>query len=108
MPVDRVRLSVAVRSGSSASGLLAAIRDYALEKAGKPWLLHRRRPLVLRHASPKAEGVSYAFARDDAGVRLRVVGKRARLGLAYAVTMLANTRFAEHVEQVTIELDAER
>lgn len=102
---DRIRASVTVRQGSSPAELLAAIRDYAAEKAGNPWLLESRRPLVLRHASPRAEGVAYAFQRaEDETVELRISGKRARLGLAYAMTLLANPRLAEHVGSVNVEL----
>lgn len=105
---DRIRASVTVRQGSSATELLAAIRDYAAEKAGNPWSLESRRPLVLRHASPRAEGVKYAFERDERdAVELRISGKRARLGLAYAMTLLANPRLADHVGSVNVELGAD-
>lgn len=103
MPTNRIRVSVAVRSGSSPVELLEAIRDYALEKAGKPWLLAGRRPLVLQHASEKVQGVTYAFSRDETdGVELVVSGKRAQLALSYAVTMLTSSRFADHVRSVSI------
>lgn len=106
MASERIEGTIRPREGSSASALLAAIRDYAVEKAGNPWLLVSRRPLALRHASPRAEGVRYVFARDkDGAVSLRVSGKRARLGLAYVVTLLANARLERHVKRVDLEVN---
>ena len=101
---SRIRVRVLVRSRPAA--LLAAIREYATEREGRPWSIKRRRPLVLRHASPRAANVSYTFSRDDADIELRVAGKSARLALAYAVTLLANTRFADHIQRFEVELPA--
>lgn len=104
VPVD---VTVAPRAGTTAADLLGAIRDYALERPGRPWLVNSRRPLVLRHASRRAAGVAYRFSRDGDDVTLRVSGRDAWLALAFAVTMLAGPRFARHVERVTIEPEPE-
>lgn len=92
------------RQGSTSQRLLDAIRDYASQETRNPWVIVRRRPLVLAHRSPRAEGVRYSLARDDADVTLLVAGARARLGLAYAMTMLAGARFGGHVAGVEIVL----
>ncbi len=104
VPLERIRARVVPREGSTPSRLLEAVRDYASQETRNPWVVRSRRPLVLEHRSPRAEGVRYAFSRDDAEVALLIAGARARLGLAYAMTMLANARFAEHVASVEVEL----
>ena len=105
---ERIRLRVAAREGVKPALVLDAIRDYASQETRNPWVIKSRRPLVLTHRSPRAEGVRYAFERDDDAVRLVIAGARARLGLAYAMTMLANARFADSVSSVEVELPAAR
>jgi len=61
---------------------------------------------VLEHRSPRAHGVRYSFERDEDGVSLVIAGGRARLGLAYAMTMLANSRFSDAVSSVEVRLPA--
>lgn len=104
MPAERIHARVATRGGSSATRLLDAIREYASQETRNPWVVQSRRPLVLAHRSPRAEGVRYAFSTDGAEVRVRIAGARARLGLAYAMTMLANARFGDHIASVDVQL----
>lgn len=104
MPVERIRARVRTREGATSQRLLDAIRDYAAQETRNPWVIVRRRPLVLAHRSPRAEGVRYSLARDGDDLTLVVAGARARLGLAYAMTMLAGKRFGGHVAGVEIAL----
>ncbi len=104
VPVERIRARVVPREASTPSRLLEAIRDYASQETRNPWVVRSRRPLVLMHRSPRAEGVRYAFSRDADDVTLLIAGGRARLGLAYAMTMLANVRFSPHVASVDVRL----
>src|SRR5438093_8604160 len=106
MPRERIRLRVATREGAKPARLLDAIEAYASEETRNPWVVVTRRPLVLTHRSPRAEGVRYAFSRDEDAVALDIAGVRARLGLAYAMTMLSNARFAELVDAVEVLLPA--
>jgi hypothetical protein len=95
---------VITREGSSGAQLLEAIRDYASTEERNPWVIKSRRPFVLTHRSPRAEGVRYEFTRDGDDVKILIAGGRARLGLAYAMTMLASARFAEHVASLGVRL----
>lgn len=104
MAVERIRARVATREGSTPAKLLDAIKDYASQELRNPWVIVTRRPLVLVHRSPRAEGVRYSFERDGDELEVVISGARARLGLAYAMTMLANARFAEHVAGVEVRL----
>ncbi len=104
MPVERIRARVVARERSTPAKLLAAIREYASSQTRNPWVVRSRRPFVLEHRSPRAQGVRYALARGDGDVSLVIAGARARLGLAYAMTMLAGARFSEHVARVEVEL----
>ena len=105
---SRIRLRVSVRTRPS--DLLSAIREYATPREGKregrQWSIARRRPLVLRHASRRAQKVKYSFAAADGDVELRVTGKDTRIALAFAVTLLANKRFADQIERFEVELPA--
>lgn len=105
MAVERIKGSVSLREDATPADLLGAIRDYAVEKAGNPWGIVSKRPLVLSHAARRAQGVQYAFSRgDDRTVAVVVRGKGARLALAYLVTMLASQRFADAVDGFAIDL----
>ena len=106
VPAERIRARVVTREGSSPARLLGAIREYAAQETRNPWVIRSRRPFILAHRSPRAEGVRYAFSRDGTDVALLIAGAHARLGLAYAMTMLAGTRFAEHVASVDVALPA--
>lgn len=101
---ERIRVRVAARTGVSSARVLDAIREYASQETRNPWVIKTRRPLVLTHRSPRAEGVRYSFERDGSEVRLVIAGGRARLGLAYASTLLANARFAGVVASFHTEL----
>jgi hypothetical protein len=101
---ERIRLRVAAREGVKPAKVLDAIRDYASQETRNPWLVKSRRPLVLTHRSPRAEGVRYSFERDGDEITLVIAGSRARLGLAYAMTMLASARFADAVSSVEVRL----
>jgi hypothetical protein len=101
---ERIRVRVAAREGVKPARVLDAIRTYASQETRNPWVIKSRRPLVLTHRSPRAEGVRYAFERDGDDITLVIAGSRARLGLAYAMTMLANARFADAVSSVEVRL----
>ena len=101
---ERIRLRVAAREGVRPARVLDAIREYASQETRNPWVIRSRRPLVLEHRSPRAEGVRYAFERNGDEVTLVIAGSRARLGLAYAMTLLANARFADAVSSVQVQL----
>jgi len=58
----------------------------------------------LSHASRRADGVRFELAANRDEVWLLVQGGGARLALAYAATLLANTRFADLIESFTVEL----
>jgi hypothetical protein len=101
-PTERIRVRVETRNGVSAPKALDRIRDYTADR--NPWSVRSRRPLVLNHASRRAQGVRFEFKRDDEGVLLVITGGGARLGLAYAATLLANPRFADMVSSFRVEL----
>ncbi|OLC57058.1 MAG: hypothetical protein AUH85_04360 [Chloroflexi bacterium 13_1_40CM_4_68_4] len=102
--MERIRARVLPREGSTPVLLLGAIREYASQETRNPWVVRSRRPFVLEHRSPRAEGVRYELSKDGDAVSLLIAGARARLGLAYAMTMLASARFSEHVGRVELEL----
>lgn len=102
----RIRARVTPREGVSAVKVVAAIQEYAAQELRNPWVIQSRRPFVLTHRSARAEGVRYALARDGSAVTLVIAGARARLGLAYAMTLLANPRFADLVASVDVTLPA--
>ena len=99
---ERIKVKVTARDGVAPRTLLAAIRDYTTDR--NPWTVRTRRPLVLSHASRRADGVRLALAADRGEVWLVIQGGGARLALAYAATLLANTRFADLIESFTVEL----
>jgi hypothetical protein len=102
---ERIRLRVSLRDDSSPARFIAAVKEYAREKDGRPWSIASLVPFRLRHASPRAEGVTYTISREtDGSVNMLVAGRRARLGLAYAITLLTNARFGDHVANVGIDL----
>jgi hypothetical protein len=103
---ERIRLRVSPREGVRSTRILDAIKEYAAQETRNPWVIRSRRPLVLEHRSPRAQGVRYSFERDEDGVSLVIAGGRARLGLAYAMTMLANSRFSDAVSSVEVRLPA--
>lgn len=105
-PTERIRLRVSSREGVRSTRILDAIKEYASQETRNPWVIRSRRPLVLEHRSPRAHGVRYAFERDEDGVSLVIAGGRARLGLAYAMTLLANSRFSDTVSSVEVRLPA--
>ncbi|OLC55084.1 MAG: hypothetical protein AUH85_10245 [Chloroflexi bacterium 13_1_40CM_4_68_4] len=89
---ERIRLRVRPREGVRSTRILDAIKEYASQETRNPW--------------PRAHGVRYSFERDEDGVSLVIAGGRARLGLAYAMTMLANSRFSDAVSSVEVRLPA--
>ncbi len=99
---ERIKVRVVPRDGVAPRALVAAIRDYTADR--NPWTVKTRRPLVLGHASRRADGVRFELAADRDGVWLVVQGGGARLALAYAATLLANTRFADLIESFIVEL----
>jgi len=99
---EKIKVRVVAREGVTSRALLAAIRDYTVDR--NPWTVKTRRPLVLSHASRRADGVRFELSADAGEVWLVVQGAGARLALAYAATLLANTRFAELIESFTVEL----
>jgi hypothetical protein len=101
---ERIRLRVTPSEGNSAARVLEAIREYASAETRNPWMIRSRRPFVLEHRSPRAAGVRYALERDADGLSLVISGARARLGLAYAMTLLANPRFSGAIESVEVRL----
>ena len=99
---ERIKVRVQTRAGVPARRLMEALRDYTADR--NPWSVASRRPLVLSHASRRAEGVRFEFAADGDAVALLVIGGGARLGLAYAATLLANARFAELISSFSVDL----
>jgi hypothetical protein len=99
---ERIWIRVAARQGISPKAIHDAIREYTT--ARNPWTVRTRRPLVLSHASGRAEGVRFELKTDKSGVSLLIHGGNARLALAYAATLLANTRFADLIAAFTVEL----
>lgn len=104
MPAEHVRVRIPLKEGSTATDFFGALRSYLDERPGRPWSAESLRPFVLRHASPRAERVAYRFERGEDGIDLRITGKNARLGLAYAVTLLTNPQIAEHVDHLRVEV----
>jgi hypothetical protein len=99
---ERIKVRVVARESVAPRTLLAAIRDYAADR--NPWTVRTRRPLVLSHASRRAEGVRFELVAREGEVWLLIQGGGARLALAYAATLLANTRFADLIASFTVEL----
>ena len=99
---ERIKVRIVARDGITPRALLAAIRDYTADR--NPWTVRTRRPLVLSHASRRADGVRFELAAQGGDVWLGIRGGGARLALAYAATLLANTRFADLIESFTVEL----
>jgi len=99
---ERIKVRIVAREGVTSRTLLGAIRDYTADR--NPWTVQTRRPLVLSHASRRADGIRFELAADRGEVLLVVQGAGARLALAYAATLLANTRFADLIESFTVEL----
>jgi hypothetical protein len=99
---ERIKVRVVAREGVTPRALVAAIREYTADR--NPWTVQTRRPLVLSHASRRADGIRFELTADGGEVWLRVQGAGARLALAYAATLLANARFADLIESFTVEL----
>ncbi len=99
---ERIKVRVATRPGVKARAVQDAIRDYTADR--NPWSVRSRRPLVLGHASRRAEGVRFELKSDKDELYVLIVGGGARLGLAYVATLLANTRFADLIASFTVEL----
>jgi hypothetical protein len=99
---ERIKVRVVAREGVAPRTLLAAIRDYTADR--NPWTARTRRPLVLSHASRRADGVRFELVVREGEVWLLIQGGGARLALAYAATLLANTRFADLIASFTVEL----
>jgi len=93
---------VVTRPGVSARQAQDAIRDYTADR--NPWSVRSRRPLVLSHASRRAEGVRFELKVAADALSVLIVGGGARLGLAYVATLLANARFADLIASFTVEL----
>lgn len=101
-PAERIRVRVETRDGISAAKALDRLRTYTDDR--NPWSVRSRKPLVLSHASRRAEGVRFEFKSDDEGVLLVITGGGARLGLAYAATLLANPKLADVVSSFKVQL----
>ena len=99
---ERIKVRVVAREGVAPRTVVAAVRDYTADR--NPWTVQTRRPLVLSHASRRADGIRFELSADHSEVWLVVHGAGARLALAYAATLLANTRFADLIESFTVEL----
>jgi hypothetical protein len=99
---ERIKIRVVTREGVQARRVLDTLRDYTADR--NPWTVRTRRPLVLNHASRRAEGVRFEFKADGEDLAVLIQGGGARLGLAYAATLLANARFAELIASFTVEL----
>ena len=99
---ERIKVRVAARDGVRPAAVVAAIREYTADR--NPWTVKTRRPLVLSHASRRAEGVRFELKAEGGEVWLLLQGGGARLALAYAATLLANARFAELIQAFTVEL----
>lgn len=101
---EHIRLRVTPVAGVTPAKVLAAMRDYISESTRAPWEVLSRRPLALAHRSPRAAGVRYTLKPDGGELALSVIGARARLGLAYIITLLANARFADLISSIRVEL----
>ncbi|HEY3084727.1 MAG TPA: hypothetical protein VGK28_04640, partial [Candidatus Dormibacteraeota bacterium] len=99
---ERIKVRVVTRDGVTARRVLDTLRDYTADR--NPWTVRTRRPLVLSHASRRAEGVRFEFKAVGDDLSLLIQGGGARLGLAYAATLLANARFADLISSFTVEL----
>ena len=99
---ERIKVRVETRDGVAARRVLETLRDYTGDR--NPWTVRTRRPLVLSHASRRAEGVRFEFKAESDEVSLLVQGANARLGLAYAATLLANARFADLISGFRVDL----
>jgi hypothetical protein len=101
---EHIRLRVTPVAGVTPAKVLAAMRDYISESTRAPWEVLSRRPLALAHRSPRAAGVRYTLKPDGGELALSVIGARARLGLAYIITLLANARFDDLISSIRVEL----
>src|SRR5439155_26679798 len=99
---ERIKVRIVARDGVAPRTLLAAIRDYTADR--NPWTVRTKRPLVLSHASRRADGVRFEFKADGDSLTVLLQGGGARLGLAYVATLLANPRFADLIAAFTVEL----
>lgn len=101
-PTERIRVRVETRSGITPAKAVDRFRTYTADR--NPWSVRSRRPLVLNHASRRAEGVRFEFKPNDQGLLLTITGGGARLGLAYAATLLANAKFSDVVSSFEVQL----
>jgi hypothetical protein len=99
---ERIKIRVVTREGVPARRVLDTLRDYTADR--NPWTVRTKRPLVLSHASRRAEGVRFEFKAEGDHVLVLILGGGARLGLAYVATLLANARFADLIASFTVEL----
>ena len=101
---EHIRLRVTPVAGVTPAKVLVAIRQYVSESTRAPWEVLGRTPLALAHRSPRAAGVRYTLKPDEGELAVTLVGARARLGLAYVITLFANTRFDALISSIRVEL----
>jgi hypothetical protein len=101
---EHIRLRVTPVAGVTPARVLAAVREYLSESTRAPWEVLGRQPLALAHRSPRATGVRYTLKPDKEELAVTLVGARARLGLAYVITLFANTRFDGLIASIQVEL----
>jgi hypothetical protein len=101
---EHIRLRVTPVAGVSPTKVLAAIREYLSASTRAPWEVLGRTPLALAHRSPRAAGVRYTLKPDKEELAVTLNGARARLGLAYVITLFANTRFDGLISSIRVEL----